>query len=274
LGELVIQADQASVAQSLGGNPSRALAAPPHSLQKKLLDGLRYLLKETLKLNQPQASDGWLTQDALWLVSKTVSDRLRAHLLAQGIEGIPANNTALFDLLQDHGFLLATADGKAIWKATVIGDNGWSHMFTLLKLSPSLIWETGEERPASFAGTVAVVAEDASDEAPATALDSPVLAQPATGAPSIKDMEDSAPSVSDGVDQLLQLFDTPNDIPEEARPPEMIEVAPPVVANVAMAEPEHLNAPQEPSGEHFITWLRQRIISRVLIINDAKAPAR
>ncbi len=65
LGELVIQADQASVAQALGGDPGKALAAPRHALQRKLLEGLRYLLSEELKLNQPQASDGWLTQDAL-----------------------------------------------------------------------------------------------------------------------------------------------------------------------------------------------------------------
>src|SRR3546814_2737468 len=76
------------------------MAAPKHALQRKLLEGLRYLLKEELKLNQPQASDGWLTQDALWLVSKTVSDKLRAHLLSQGIDGIPANNTAVFNVLQ------------------------------------------------------------------------------------------------------------------------------------------------------------------------------
>lgn len=95
LGELVIQADQASVAQALGGDPAKAMAAPKHALQRKLLEGLRYLLKEELKLNQPQASDGWLTQDALWLVSKTVSDKLRAYLLSQGIEGIPSSNTAV-----------------------------------------------------------------------------------------------------------------------------------------------------------------------------------
>ncbi|MCH3084310.1 TraI domain-containing protein, partial [Listeria monocytogenes] len=75
LGELVIQADRASVAQALGGDPVKAMVAPKHALQRKLLEGLRYLLKEELKLNQPQASDGWLTQDALWLVSKTVSDK-------------------------------------------------------------------------------------------------------------------------------------------------------------------------------------------------------
>lgn len=43
LGELVIQADRASVAQELGGDPARALAAPSHSLPRKLLDALRYL---------------------------------------------------------------------------------------------------------------------------------------------------------------------------------------------------------------------------------------
>src|SRR3546814_1806294 len=58
LGELVVQADQASVAQELGGDPSKALAAPKHALQRKLLDGLRYLLKEAFKLNQAGPADG------------------------------------------------------------------------------------------------------------------------------------------------------------------------------------------------------------------------
>ncbi|EOC5498696.1 MobH family relaxase, partial [Pseudomonas aeruginosa] len=85
LGELVVQADRASVAQELGGDPARAITAPKHALQRKLLDGLRYLVKHELKLNQSEASDGWITQNALWLVSKTVSDKLRAHLLSQGM---------------------------------------------------------------------------------------------------------------------------------------------------------------------------------------------
>ena len=115
-----------------------------HALQRKLLDGLRYLLKEQLKLNQPEASDGWLTDDALWLVSKTVSDKLRAHLLSQGVDGIPANNTAVFNVLQDHGILQPAPDGKAIWRATITSESGWSHAFTLLRLAPALIWEPSE----------------------------------------------------------------------------------------------------------------------------------
>lgn len=157
LGELVIQADQASVAQELGGDPGKALTAPRNALQRKLLEGLRYLIKEELKLNQAKASDGWLTADSLWLVSKTVSDKLRAHLLGQGVEGIPTSNTDVFNVLQDHGILQATQDNKAIWKATVThGD--WSHTLTLLRLAPALIWEK-DERPDPYTGTIKVVEE-------------------------------------------------------------------------------------------------------------------
>ena len=193
LGELVVQADRASVAQELGGDPARAMAAPKHALQRKLLDGLRYLLKEQLKLNQPEASDGWLTEDALWLVSKTVSDKLRAHLLSQGVDGIPANNTAVFNVLQDHGMLQPTPDGKAIWRATVTSSTGWCHSFTLLRLGPALIWEPSE-RPALFAGTVAIDAA-ATDKGPdVSATTPPAGAQSASEGQEVPPWEGGNPS--------------------------------------------------------------------------------
>lgn len=278
LGELVTQADQASVAQELGGNPAKALAAPRHALQRKLLDGLRYLLKEEFKLNQPQASDGWLTQDALWLVSKTVSDKLRAHLLAQGIEGIPANNTAVFNVLQDHGILQPTPEDKAIWKATVSSDAGWSHTFTLLRLAPSLIWESGE-RPPPFAGRVDVVQEP---DTPAEAVHAPsvVAAPPAgteTSAAHISPTAAAQPTAStDGVDALLELLGTPGIAaahvsPVEAPPEPRQQNEPPPSPAVAEAESQAPAVPDTPSGEHFMSWLRQRIEARKLVINDAKA---
>ena len=204
LGELVVQADQASVAHELGGDPNKALTAPKHALQRKLLDGLRYLLKEEFKLNQPQASDGWLTQDALWLVSKTVSDKLRAHLLSQGIDGIPASNTAVFNVLQDHGIALATPDGKAIWKATVTSDAGWSHSFTFLKLSPAMIWEAAD-RPTAFAGTVQVESEESAAQAPASeAIDVE------RGESVLAATESAAQATADSsVAELLELLDSP-----------------------------------------------------------------
>ena len=271
LGELVVQADQASVAQELGGDPSKALAAPKHALQRKLLDGLRYLLKEEFKLNQAGPADGWLTQDALWLVSKTVSDKLRAHLLSQGIDGIPASNTAVFNVLQDHGIVQPTPDGKAIWKATVTSDAGWSHAFTFLKLSPAMIWDAAD-RPAPFAGRVQVEEEQAEPPplAPAVA-DGPrvegIEAVPTSTAPIASTAADT------GVAALLDLLgDTaPPTAPEIPSCP----VAEPEPAPSTVSPPQMSLAPSqdraEPSGAHFMAWLRQSIQTRKLIINDAKA---
>ena len=286
LGELVVQADRASVAQELGGDPARAMAAPKHALQRKLLDGLRYLLKEELKLNQPEASDGWLTEEALWLVSKTVSDKLRAHLLSQGIDGIPANNTAVFNVLQDHGMLQPTTDGKAIWRATVTSATGWSHSFTLLRLAPALIWESSE-RPAPFAGMVAIeavptdapltqtviaeklppVGQDACPEESSGALVPPSTPQDAPDA-----LEDIlamvATSDSTGMQQDAEAISHEADATQS-------DTSMPASASASSPSPmpptASSSATAQPSGEHFMAWLKQGIASRRLIINDAKA---
>ncbi|UVO16353.1 MULTISPECIES: MobH family relaxase [Pseudomonadaceae] len=275
LGELVIQADRASVAQALGGDPARAMTAPKHALQRKLLEGLRYLLKEELKLNQPGASDGWLTADALWLVSKTVSDKLRAHLLAQGIDGIPANNTAVFNVLQDHGMLQPTPDGKAIWRATIISEAGWSHTFTLLRLAPALIWEGGD-RPEPFTGAVTIEVEPS--DAPA---------EPSTDSSNASLAVNAAPAApaADSVDTLLALLGTSDAEPTPQEP--KVEPSPATCADelpapsqeTDLTPPESALSPtkssgnsrEPPSGEHFMAWLRQRTHSRKLIINDSQA---
>ncbi|MCW2478060.1 MobH family relaxase [Candidatus Symbiopectobacterium sp. NZEC135] len=270
LGELVIQADRASVAQELGGNPNRVvLAAPKQALQRKLLDGLRYLLKEELKINQPQASDGWLTEDTLWLVSKTVSDKLRAHLLAQGIEGIPSNNTAVFNVLQEHGVLQPTLDGKAIWKATISSASGWSHSFTLLKLSPALIWEASE-RPAPFTGTVTI---------DTSSLDSNNAMPPVRPEPDFATVQFHTASHDLLEDMLTMLM--PAEVPctvassctssaaqqTSAQPNNRDE---PIPAQ-ALGTPSQPESAKQLSSEHFMVWLREGVQSRKLIINDAKA---
>lgn len=283
LGELVIQADRASVAQDLGGDPGRVLAAPKHALQRKLLDGLRYLLKSELKLNQAGPADGWLSQDALWLVSKTVADKLRAHLLSQGVDGIPSSNTAVFNVLQDHGMLQPTPDGKAIWRATITNENGWSHSFTFLRLSPALVWDAAE-RPEPFAGTVLVETENdqvVNLEANALLQPSPSEDQPQPGAaPSaVPEAAQSAkqkqpPENHDAMADLLALFDddSSNMDPGPAVDPSALAQALPAAAPAAKNPPaaeKHVQA--LPSGQHFVVWLGQGIGGRRLVLNDAKA---
>ncbi|EPO8350373.1 MobH family relaxase [Pseudomonas aeruginosa] len=297
LGELVVQADRASVAQELGGDPARAMAAPKHSLQRKLVNGLRYLLKEELKLNQPEASDGWLTEDALWLVSKTVSDKLRAHLLSQGVDGIPANNTAVFNVLQDHAMLQPTASGKAIWRATITSESGWSHAFTLLRLAPALIWEPSE-RPSPFAGTVTVDNAGEAEDGPRPSAPDAALLPGAAVATEKEPAASSRPDQSGGshaippstqrnpadpLESMLAMFETTPE-PEQSveAPPEGADDAAVPLDSPASAPgpsaPTAAPAPHDfasftgrPSGEHFMAWLKQAVQTRKLIINDAKA---
>lgn len=282
LGEIINKADQASVAQELGGDPTKAITAPKQALQRKLLDGLRYLIKEQLKLNQSGPSDGWLTNDALWLVSKTVSDKLRAHLLSQGISGIPEKNTAIFDILQEHSIIKPTPEDKAIWNATVASESGWSHAFTLLKLSPSMIWESGNQ-PDAFKGVVNITQSEpeksASIENPAPVQNetTPIISEPV--------------QTADSLDSILNLFNVPQVIssspeaalskPEIAIEPVIQQTEPTKTVHQILpvvSEPEAtVEEVQEPgttetlSAEHFMTWLKTAILNQQLMINDPQA---
>ena len=233
----------------------------------------------------------WLTDDALWLVSKTVSDKLRAHLLSQGVDGIPANNTAVFNVLQDHGMLQPAPDGKAIWRATITSSTGWSHSFTLLRLAPALIWESGE-RPTPFAGTVAIDAAVAENDAEAPKMPPAAMAKAAPNGQKLPSWEGSstvtasppkAQPVSDVMEDMLAMVSTSGspgaeqDVEPVAQRSYPADPSTPMPATAAVlpspppstAKPPLTAAP--PSGEHFMMWLKQGIASRRLIINDAKA---
>jgi integrating conjugative element relaxase (TIGR03760 family) len=298
LGEIVVKADQASVAQELGGNPARALAAPKQSLQRQLADGLRYLVRDKFKLNQPDGpSDGWLAQDALWLVSKPIADQLRAYLLTQGIEGVPNSNAPFFNMLQDQGVIQTNAQDKAIWKATIDNGHGWRNTFTLLKLSPALIWNDPNDRPSVYSGTLEVEtgtpAEETSEDKPTlepslpsttntgTALNVPsastLVVQPA-------DPAASDPTEIDALMALLGNITTPLEGNSEDQP-SAAETAPSRLDDVQPIKPsdtgsESVAATEDiapmPSnntelGQGFVEWLRNGLVSRRIIINDTKA---
>ncbi len=282
LGVLVIQADQASVAQELGGNPTKALAAPKSSLQRQLIEGLRYLAFEQLKLNQSRASDGWLTEDALWLVCKTVADKLRAHLLSQGTEGIPSSNDTLFNLLQDNAIIQVNTEGKAIWNAT-IQSGKWRRTLTFLKVAPALIWESAE-RPPAFSGSVTVQVStgkrEEGENTPAAQEDL-ALETPPHYVTDVPEHELYRPQQWMGMpddhpehDSDLSAVPTHNEI--EAPPridpgfgpvPSFFEQQP----SHTQAHPPQPNVSAEELGQAFMKWLRQGILTNKIAINDATA---
>ncbi|WP_339492656.1 MobH family relaxase [Pseudomonas rhizophila] len=251
LGELVMQADRVSTAQNIGGNPNKALQAPTHSLQHHLISGLRHLVQHELKLNQPGAA-GWLTQDALWLVSKTVTDKLRAYLLSQSIEGIPSSNLAVFDELQSHGLVESTPEGKAIWTALVAQGN-WQQSFTFLRLQPALIWGN-EDRPEAFSGTVSIAAHEHSADSPI-----PTPAPETVSAGSAQSQPQPGPMVLEDVDYLGTLLD-------------MFELEEPEASDALSESAVETSMLQSGNpGQAFLNWVKEGILSHKLIINDSKA---
>ncbi|WLH20965.1 MobH family relaxase [Pseudomonas rhodesiae] len=251
LGELVIQADRVSTAQNIGGNPSKALQAPIHSLQHHLISGLRYLVQHELKLNQPGAA-GWLTQDALWLVSKTVTDKLRAYLLSQAIEGIPSSNIAVFDELQSHGLIESTPEHKAIWTALVKQEN-WQQSFTFLRLQPALIWGN-EDRPDAFSGTVSIALDDNQPTSPVSPPAPKAVNTRSTQNPSQPD-----PMTREDADYLGTLLD-------------IFELEEPEASDAPSESAlETSTLPSDNPGQAFLNWVKEGIQSHNLIINDSKA---
>ncbi|MFR0672098.1 MobH family relaxase [Enterobacterales bacterium AW_CKDN230030176-1A_HGKHYDSX7] len=250
LGELVLQADRVSTAQNIGANPTKALKAPKHSLQHHLLAGLSHLVKSEFKLNQPGAA-GWLTVDHLWLVSKTATDRLRAYLLAQSVDGIPSSNIAMFDELQSHGLVDATPGGKAVWSANVTDDD-WQHRFTFLRMQPSLIW-ADEPRPDCFKGTVEPMMEHSlpTGETCESALDLP---EPT---PEGKQPVPEHPNQDfDYLDDLMDMLQEQNEV----------DTGPSAGSLQSTTAPS-----KDTEGVAFLEWLRDGVRSHRLVVNDSKA---
>jgi hypothetical protein len=154
LGEILLQADQQSVARNLIGAAavSRVATVQAKPLAERLLIGFRYLLDHgTLPLNRPGAA-GFCVGEDLWLVSKRALDALREHLLAEGQPGIPARNERLMDELQQNGLLIPNGD-RAVWTAEVrLGQ--WCQRLTLLRFPVGRMWPDLQGRPRPAAGSV------------------------------------------------------------------------------------------------------------------------
>lgn len=85
LSEIIQKADQMSVTMALGGDINKLEEKPKTSFAKQLLIALRQVI-EGYKFNSQQGGcDGWLTEDGLWVMSKSTADNIRAVLMKQGI---------------------------------------------------------------------------------------------------------------------------------------------------------------------------------------------
>ena len=276
IAEVVQDADRASVAQFMGASASSVLEQAPPSLAKQMLTALRDLVRSRYKLNNPNGgSDGWLTSDALWLVSKTTADNIRAWLLQQGVTGVPDNNIRLFDEMQSYGLIIPTPEDKAVWSCDIHANSGWSpgRSLTLLRLSPSLIWPDVAACPELFDGQVGPVQ--------VSVLVQQALSKGADGAGS-----GSLPD-SDLLGELALSLFSPADVAsasekystsvlQEERGEEYTISVPEAVSGYQECLQEEVECDDKEkrrslSGEAFIEWLRQGVQTRKILVNGRMA---
>ncbi|MCG8157192.1 helicase/relaxase domain-containing protein [Brenneria goodwinii] len=278
LGELVQEADRASVSQFMGGNASQTLTRPASSLPEQLLSALRELVRAEFKLSNPSSgSDGWLTDDALWLISKTTADRARAWLLQQGVTSVPDSNVRLFDEMQAHGLIVPTQEGKAVWSCTVTADSGWTpgRPLTLLRLAPSRIWPNAEERPTPFTGKVipGSTATTATERGKTDSQTAPGITTPENElselafslfAPSEQKTDKYIlPESTDIIDELPEV--QPGQAEPEIDRRENISIQPEMPHPVAVPDATHI------ADTGFIDWLREGIRTYKIAVNDTQA---
>ena len=193
IGAIVSTADQMSVADDLRiasqtGRPRQFAGAELENFGERLLKAFRLLIEERkLAANRPGAIL-YLSDDQryVYAVAKTIAEKLREKMQALGATDVPADNTRIFDELQQHGLIEATATGHAIFNIHVsIPHANFEQDFTTLKIDSRKLF-TVASLPAKMAGSVRESDKAATDSAvtpsPATASTT-VQALPASAAP-------------------------------------------------------------------------------------------
>ncbi|ALM54054.1 hypothetical protein BJB45_08400 [Halomonas huangheensis] len=301
IAELIHQADRASVAKALGGDPVQALSAPIESIQRKLAEGLRYLVKEQFKLNK-RGGQAWLTDEALWLVSPRAINELKAHIYAQGIKSIPADLNRLQGEMHAHGIIEEVEEGKHVWKCDIT-DGDWQQSFNMIKVPPTLIWGV-DDRPSSFSGKLTVqgagTVEEQEKQPPSAAApqeeSTPAPEQPSqnqadtpaavprpaeTGTTSSQASDAASTSIDDDIMALFpevksedkQDDITKNDSNEsetsQQNASESAKTAPLIRKSSEVTNNSNDSADL---GERFWQWLKAGLADHSIVINDTKAP--
>lgn len=301
LSEIVQKADQNSVTLALGGDVSKLVQKPGTSFAKQIVIALRHLLQHKFKINTPKGpADGWLTDEALWLMSKPTADQIRAYLLEQGISA-PADNPKLFNEMQSLGIIESTSDGTAIWHCRIKANSGWCppKAFSLLRIKPEIAWENLSDRPEVFLGCVDIENESVSDSTENTKIET---ASSVTGAetdpmisPESMDVQpsfenepsqnvevDTKPEkTTDMMDLVMGLFSPTDQSQEHQDYQERVEeqktlstpqIDEPVTdIEVTKTASRASKESADISGESFVEWLKAGITGNTLTINNTSA---
>lgn len=306
LAEIVQKADQNSVALALGGDITKLVQKPVISFAKQLVLALRHLVTQKFKISTKGPGDGWLTEEGLWLMSKTTADQIRGYLLGQGIS-VPSDNRKLFDEMQAHQVIESTSEGTAIWYCQLNAEAGWKpkDKFSLLRIKPEVIWDNIDERPELFSGTITIAEkENEVKENSLNTVTQSIVISPEkeitvssktqnenTVLQSFTTLQNSETAVekpdNDNVDFLLNMFSNDNENQQIKDSKIEIESIQSIksgsdnliditgidnkITKVAPLSSQNKNKEAENEGQKFIDWLKNQLLNKKLSLNDRTA---
>jgi|GEM_PF-1285462 len=132
IGEILESADMTSTAQSQKRPAQQRFSKSPSTIERLVHWVRNWIVEGELKLNRNGAM-GWVDSEGhLFIVCRSLADKIIHYCDAMGITDIPRDPIRLYDVFQDYGFALPTPDGKAIWNM-LIECNDYKHALTCLK---------------------------------------------------------------------------------------------------------------------------------------------
>jgi hypothetical protein len=292
IGEIIMDADRASVADNLklGGDRARLAYAPTIPVIERLMMSLRGLLENgEIKVNLAGGGAGWVEGAYTWLACGVVAKKVVAQLKETGASGIPTDNARLFDIWQEHGYALSTPEGKAVWHVEILGPEnasgipGYRFTLTMLKFETGRLFHPSR-RPVAFGGRVVVLSEQ--EAASQQASDMTEAAMPAEEnqqagcaprgeplilSPSPRDDEEDDPFAPVGrshhSNESAPRGGLVGECPLGSDTDEVGDEA--AKSNRQNAAPRGLLDPD--LGKHFIGWVREGILDKSILVNRPEA---
>lgn len=154
IGEILEAADMTSTAQSQKRPVQQRFSKTPSTIERMVHWVRNWIVEGDIKINKNGAM-GWVDADGhLFMVCRSLADKIIHHCDAMGITDIPRDPIRLYDIFQDYGFALPTPEGKAIWNMLIECDD-YKHALTCLKFEARRF--TVPTRPmAAFEGMITV----------------------------------------------------------------------------------------------------------------------
>ncbi len=221
----------------------------------------------------------------LYLVCRSLAEKLIQGCLSLGLKHLPQDHVRVYDILQEHGYALATPDGKAIWNVR-IATADFDYTFTCLKFDARRF--SPPSKPLTpFNGTLEVIATKSSAPAIKDAGterdddDSATTHQPIADTVDIVYIEDSSEPENTHAETALDTHESVErgdypTVPEDGHREDAAEITTDTAMNhTTDSDPRStsggLDIESHDTPRRFLAWIKKGLIEKTILINDTNA---